>query len=323
MMTSGQSQELQNSLNKKALNQNKESIIVVVGFLGAGKTTLLKSLTSNFINKGWNPYVILNDYENANLDAQQFLDQIEPRCLMPLNGSCICCSGIGELRSYVNMIPERENGITLIEANGTSDAVSLMGFLGVGINERFSPPIQVSVVDAKNWQRRGEHNELEANQIQVSSLIVLTHHQGLSEERLSEVTSSISKFNHSAQIVLSDQVDIELLPRLTPSDNTAEKLDHLKAHWSSCSIDLPDLPNEQVIHEICAELPKSIQRVKGCTRVGSQDGFTYFERTPDGSVGIRPFYGVPTTGTKLLAVGPGSTPETLSAALEKSLLLQE
>ncbi len=152
-----------------------EAIITIVGFLGAGKTTLLKHLSTSYVANHWSPYVILNDYENAYLDAQQLSEQIEPKWITGLSGSCICCSGIHELRDSVNRIPERKNGITLIEANGTSDACSLMGFLGIGINDRFLPPIQVSGVDVKNWQKRGEHNELEANQIQVSSLIVLTH----------------------------------------------------------------------------------------------------------------------------------------------------
>jgi len=51
-----------------------EPIIAIVGFLGAGKTTLLKHLTNSFISVGWNPYVILNDYENAFLDAQQLAE---------------------------------------------------------------------------------------------------------------------------------------------------------------------------------------------------------------------------------------------------------
>ncbi|MEL7006178.1 MAG: GTP-binding protein [Bacteroidota bacterium] len=131
-----------------------EAIITVVGFLGAGKTTLLKQLMTSYLNDDWNPFIILNDYENANLDAQQLMPQMDSKQVMPLSGSCICCSGIEELRSFINMIPERKNGITLIEANGTSDACSLMGFLGVGLNERFLPPIQVSVVDVKNWQKR-------------------------------------------------------------------------------------------------------------------------------------------------------------------------
>ena len=198
-----------------------EAIITVVGFLGAGKTTLLKHMMTSYIAKGWNPFIILNDYENANLDVQQFVDQMEEKWVRALSGSCICCSGITELREFVNSIPERANGITLIEANGTSDACSLMGFLGVGLNDRFLPPIQVSVVDVKNWQQRGEHNELEANQIQVSSLIVLTHVENASADRQAFVVRDIQRLNPLAEVINMDEIDVSLLPKLSPSKNNA------------------------------------------------------------------------------------------------------
>ena len=298
-----------------------EAIITVVGFLGAGKTTLLKHLMTRYVEHGWNPFVILNDYENAQLDAEQFLQELEPEYIRALSGSCICCSGIGELREFVNSIPERENGITLIEANGTSDACSLMGFLGVGLHERFLPPVQVSVVDVKNWQMRGEHNELEANQIQVSSLIVLTHTDKAMDGRKEHVTNEIKALNPLAKIIEMDELEVSLLPELKPSANEAEKLDHLKAHWASCSVDLPHVPDSYAIYDICTALPKSIQRVKGCTQVGDNEGYTYFERTPDGEVYARPYRGVPITGPKLLSVGPGSEPELLQKIIDESLAI--
>jgi len=296
-----------------------EAIITIVGFLGAGKTTLLKNLVSNYIDKGWHPFIILNDYENAYLDVQQFTEQIESKWIRGLSGSCICCSGIHELRDLVNTIPERKNGITLIEANGTSDACSLMGFLGVGINTQFSPPIQLSVVDVKNWQKRGEHNELEANQIQVSSLIVLTHVESASEERRALVVKELQTLNPFADILNMEEVNVALLPKLSPSKNEAQQLDHLKAHWSSCSTDLPHLPDSDCIYTICDKLPKSILRVKGCTRLGNEKHYTYFERTPDGEVTIRPFNGTPTVGNKLLTIGPGSEISILEKAIQSGL----
>ncbi len=296
-----------------------EAIITVVGFLGAGKTTLLKHLATSYLDKGWDPFIILNDYENAHLDVQQFAEQMEPKSIMPLNGSCICCSGINELRDFVNRIPERTNGVTLIEANGTSDSCSLMGFLGVGLNERFLPPIQVSVVDVKNWQRRGEHNELEANQIQVSSMIVLTHVDNIAADRQASVIKDIQGLNPLAEIIKMAEIDISLLPKLSPSKNNAEKLDHLKAHWSSCSIDLPNLPDVQCILSICKQIPTSILRVKGCTQIGDEERYTYFERTPDGNVQIRPYNGVPVTGPKLLTVGLGSDISLLRSIIYSSL----
>ena len=293
-----------------------EPIIAIVGFLGAGKTTLLKHLTNSFISVGWNPYVILNDYENAFLDAQQLAEKIDPKLITALNGSCICCSGIAELRDYVNRIPLRINGITLIEANGTSDACSLMGFLGVGLENRYMPPVQISVVDVKNWQRRGEHNELEANQVQVSSVIVLTHIDGSTETRRAEVKSSLKSINPHVQILSLEELNIFLLPKLVPSKNRPEKMDHLKAHWASCSIELPDFPNEECIKAILNKLPKSILRVKGVTKIGENENYTFFERIPDGTINIRKFRNEPTTGPMLLSVGPGSEPNKLLKALK-------
>ncbi|WP_248723169.1 GTP-binding protein [Seonamhaeicola sp. ML3] len=296
-----------------------EAIITIVGFLGAGKTTLLKHLINRFTDEGWNPFVVLNDYENALMDAQQLTEHIDLSAVKALSGSCICCSGIEELRNTVNRIPERSKGITLIEANGTSDACKLIEFLGVGINKRFLPPVQIAVVNVKNWQKRGEHNELEANQIQVSSLLVLTHLEDISSERLQEVTDALNTLNPYAKVIPMAELDVTLLPELLPSNATGKKFDHLKAHWASCSVDLPHLPDTNTIYEICNALPNSILRVKGCTKIGNEDKYTYFERKPDGEILIRPFNGSPITGTKLLTIGAGSEPSILNKAVNGTL----
>ena len=221
-----------------------------------------------------------------------------------LNGSCICCSGINELRDFVNNIPERKRGIILIEANGTSDACSLMGFLGVGIINRFLPPIQVSVADAVNWQNRGEYNELEANQIQMSSLIVFTHIENISKKREVDVRKEFRALNPLARITTVNKIDVSFLYGLTPSDSKVKKIDHLKTHWSSCSTDLPTLPDIKCICEICKLIPKTILRIKGCTKIGIDSHYTYFERIPSGAISIKPFNnGLPITGPKLLIIG--------------------
>ena len=297
-----------------------ESIITVVGFLGAGKTTIMKYLVDHYLSCDWKPFVILNDYENATLDAQYFHDKLDSKLVKALNGSCICCSGIGELRDFVNNIPARENGITLIEANGTSDACSLAGFLGVGIEDRFLPPIQISVVDVKNWQKRGVNNELEANQVQVSSLIVLTHTDKVSLERKKQVEQEVQRFNKLAKIIEFRDLNVSLLEGLSPSTNTPNKLDHKKAHWSSCSVDLPSLPDLKSIKKICNDIPTSILRIKGCVQLMDDEHFTYFERTPDGDVYVRLYNGIPVTGPKLISIGPGSDKDILNNAIEKVLV---
>lgn len=296
-----------------------EQIIVIVGFLGAGKTTLLKKLTHEYLQNKWNPFIILNDYQNANMDSQQFLDFLEPSQVNALNGSCICCSGVTELRTQVNSIPERKNAVTLIEANGTTDACELMGFLGVGLKEQFLPPVQISVVDVKNWQKRGHNNQLESNQIQVSSLIVLSHTDEVEESRIEAVKGDISYLNPTATITLWDDLKTTDLIDLSPSTNTPkEKMDHHKSHWSSCSVDLPNPYPSECLKKVMSEIPESILRVKGCTRLDDDEHYTFFERVPSGDVSLRTYYGDLITGPKLLVIGPGSDPALLEKLIDES-----
>ena len=221
-------------MNDNSHDNPKEAILVIVGFLGAGKTTVLKHLANSYTLEGWSPYILLNDYENAYLDVQQFKERLTAKSIKGVNGSCICCDGIHVLRDFVNKIPPRENGITLIEANGTTDACALAGFLGTGLNERFMPPVQLSVVNVKDWQQREAHDELEANQIQLSSVILLTHLDGTSKHRQLEVRNALQRINPTAKLMTLEELKIDVLSKLAPSNNDVKKLDHMKAHWSYC-----------------------------------------------------------------------------------------
>ena len=90
-------------------NLQREPLVVIVGFMGAGKTTLLKWLIKKYVDDDWQPTLILNDYENATLDSQQFLSFLDPECVQALSGSCICCTGLTELRYQVNGLAPRKD----------------------------------------------------------------------------------------------------------------------------------------------------------------------------------------------------------------------
>ena len=305
-------------MNDNSHDNPKEAILVIVGFLGAGKTTVLKHLTDSYMLEGWSPYILLNDYENAYLDVQQFKAQLTDKTIQGVSGSCICCDGIHVLREFVNKIPPRENGITLIEANGTTAACALAGFLGTGLNERFMPPVQLSVVNVKDWQQREAHNELEANQIQLSSVILLTHLDGTSKHRQLDVRNALQRINPTAKLMTLEELKIDVLSKLAPSNNDVKKLDHMKAHWSSCSVDLPELPHQRSIEVLCNYFPETILRIKGCVKIRGEAHYTYFERTPDGTIAIRRFNGIPPMGPKILIIGLGSEPSLLHLAIEKA-----
>ena len=66
-------------------------------------------------------------------------------------------------------------------------------------------------------------------------------------------------------------------------------------------------------------MPARILRIKGCAKIGQENAYTFFEKTPDGKVFIRPFNGIPITGPKLITIGPGSDPLKLNQAIQKAL----
>ena len=45
-------------------------LILIVGFLGSGKTTYLRRLLPELRGRGIDPHVIINDYQNARVDAE-------------------------------------------------------------------------------------------------------------------------------------------------------------------------------------------------------------------------------------------------------------
>ena len=146
-------------------------------------------------------------------------------------------------------------------------------------------------------------------------MIVLTHVENVSLQKLNEVKNEVEGVNPFAVIISQSEVMDSITAGLKPIPALRKKLDHHQTHWSSCSVDLPGLSSPESILEICNALPESIVRVKGCTRIGDDSEYTYFERCPDGQIFMRPYSGTPVTGAKLLTVGPGSHPELLQTAV--------
>jgi len=174
-------------------------------------------------------------------------------------------------------------------------------------------------VDLGNWQRRGPHDELEAEQVKVGSLVVLTHRDDVSKEGEAQVEAKLEEIAPFASITTEAELDVLLLATLAPAESVPASLDHRKTHWSSCSVDLPELPDVECIGRLCDLIPPETLRTKGCTKVGRLQGYTHFERCPDGEVYLRPYNGTPVTGPKLLAVGPGSEPSLLRDAVTQVL----
>ncbi len=177
----------------------RSPLAIVVGFLGAGKTTFLRELLPLLEAEGMKPYVLINDYANARVDASSL--RSDSRSVAPINGNCICCDSILELVRVLLEIPEDPNRIVLVEANGTTDPTALIEHLLLKpeLRARFSPLMQVAMVDTQRWQKRHWHNELERLQVETASHILFTHEDAVTKDRLKSVREDIQWFNPDAE----------------------------------------------------------------------------------------------------------------------------
>lgn len=165
-------------------------LVLLVGFLGAGKTTLLRKLVPEIIERGAVPSIILNDYANARVDAALFAEM--ETTVHPISGSCVCCGSRDELLDTLAAYEPVENGILLLETNGTTDSEELVTWLSSEPRLRkFSLPVQISIVDAKRWQKRFWHNALERAQVGTAAFWMLGHADEAPPARLEEVRQSV------------------------------------------------------------------------------------------------------------------------------------
>ncbi|HRJ73721.1 MAG TPA: GTP-binding protein, partial [Terrimicrobiaceae bacterium] len=134
-------------------------LVLLVGFLGSGKTTFLKGILPALQERRLRPAVIINDYQNARVDAEQLTGLASE--VSAISGDCVCCGSREELVSALERFEHAPGRIVLVETNGTTDSEQLIEMLALEpALKAFSLPVQLSVVDAQRWQKRFWHNAL-------------------------------------------------------------------------------------------------------------------------------------------------------------------
>lgn len=282
-------------------------LVLLAGFLGAGKTRLLSELIPQLGARGARVRVILNDFENASIDAARLgaLNAL----VTPLNGECICCGSLRELLQTLYDVPPDAGSVMLIEANGATETDELLGHLTADRRlAHYTLPLQVTVVDAGRWQKRWWHNALERAQVTTATHLVLNWTARVSPVRQSAVTGALKDINARAELV-----DAETFARwlhelalqvqhdearggrasIAPQAGSATRLTHTKhvaPHdhpFGSATMPLPVHVDRTRFAEFVQRLPQAVVRAKGLVRFADEPGMMYVWHRVPGRKGVR------------------------------------
>lgn len=305
-------------------------LVLVVGFLGSGKTTFLKNLMPALAVQGLTPELVINDYQNARIDAEQFSDLAAG--VKALSGDCVCCGSRDELLGVLRDFEHGRGRVMLVETNGTTDSAQLIESLAIDPTlKKFSPPVQLSVIDGKRWQRRFWHNALEREQARTASHIHISRADLIPPERIEAVLESLRECgvrgrrtdatSFAKELARISEVDGEApLPSHPEScacghgDRGHHSHGHEAHHFASCEISLPGKIRRQAFKLFMEGLPGEVLRAKGLVvfdedpgeffvfqKVGSDDETRFFP------VGREPRVRTPL----LLLIGPSLPVEAI------------
>lgn len=281
-------------------------LVLLTGFLGAGKTTFLRNLIAELKRRELVPHVILNDYENADVDAT-FIRQLT-RDVKAISGSCVCCDSRDALIESLEWQPAGPRDVVIVETNGTTDPLPLLDNLACDRRTRPFRVKQVALADAKRWGKRWRHNSLERQQVLTASHVFVSYRDVALPGRFEETLASIQKINPRARLtdpaILTVEIEtalsqreISTLPPLFPAvgkNNSAPsvfgfktippvKFSHDQAHaFSSVQLAIPPAVEETALKDWLKSLPPEVLRVKGVTQLASAPGeLLCFQRVED------------------------------------------
>ena len=309
-------------------------LLLITGFLGAGKTTLLRALLENLRTLDRSADVILNDFENADIDASTLHDRAAS--IHPIAASCACCDSLDDLVQLCLASQKSEGDVLLIEVNGTADPLPLLeAFTLLEEKMPFHPRWQIGVVDARHWGRRGEFTPLEQRQIETATLWMPTHTEGIAEPEIDGIVESVRGINPYAKRVTASLLAAELSNEKNTLKGASEfsiggglamgtvsRRGHTLSHrLTGYQIPLPGRHRYQQIIRLLEALPDEVVRAKALVELKETPGSRWlFERVGNHRV-ENPLEvdGLMRPPTSLVCIGPCLAPEPLLALVESLL----
>jgi len=290
-------------------------LVLIAGFLGAGKTRFLTDVIPLLYARGIRVRVVLNDFENADVDAARLsaLDAL----VTPLNGECVCCGSLRELMDTLRAVPADPGSVMLIEANGATQADELLGHLTTDRRlSQFALPLQLTVIDAGRWQKRWWHNALEAAQTRTATHIQLNWTARLSPTRLraveekvrtvaphadfttptrfadamaklsSELRETVDRGSAIATSAATEHASEMAHPQLTSHQSASHQATSHLHPFASASLPLPHVVARDAFLQFVRSLPPEVIRAKGLVRFDDKPNQMFVWNRVDGRKGV-------------------------------------
>ena len=204
-------------------------IDIFSGFLGAGKTTLIRKLIGEAY-AGQKLVLIENEFGEIGVDGAFLRDaDIE---VTEMNSGCICCSLVGDFSAALGKVlsqfrPDR----ILIEPSGVGKLSDVIRAVRSVQTEDAVLNSFTTVVDANRCKMYMRNfGEFFNDQVEHAGAIVLSHTDGLSEEKLAKCVELLRSRNADAPLVTTpwDQLTgAQLLDAMERRNTVAHALELL------------------------------------------------------------------------------------------------
>lgn len=331
-------------------------LILLVGFLGAGKTTYLRKLLPELSARGLDPHVIINDYQNARVDAELLQGLVAS--VLPISGSCVCCGSREELLGALEKFEHAPGRVLVVETNGTTDSEELIEMLSLEPDlGRFTLPIQVSIIDGKRWQKRFWHNSLELDQARTANFLFLSRADEIDAKRAAQIEESFEKHGVSGTRATPGELAEALVGISAEMGGIASREvathagccacghhhdhdehhhheheheeearhRHGDFHFASLQLDLPEIVTRAALEKFLAALPEEVIRAKGLVRLAESPGEFHVFQKIDGveAAQLLPIGPTSRVGRPVaVLIGPNIPEERVRAGAEELLAAQ-